>query len=352
MAAAVLALLAGCGARHAIPAPGAHRAQTPHAAPARPARRAPEHSMFGRAFRDPAVTVAGGGLYLSWALAPRGQPASLLALARVDPATGRIVAELSPGLFSVPLYAAGSLWVTDGASAGERLLRLDPRSLAVTGTLNVGEGYGHVAFAAGWIWVDGADRLLRVAPRSMRAEHAIPLPRADSSDVAASPDGRTLIVTAAREGVGLIQRRDPRTGALLASSSAMLGVAAPVIGDVTQAGTWVAEPTGMMGYVERFQTASLRPQAATFVEGNNSIRVSAWDGRLWVSAQAGGGARNYCADLATGRKLASLPASAWGQEGVLLAVGGRDFYYSYSTDAGVEFRVGAAPVPTACLPGR
>ncbi len=52
----------------------------------------------------------------------------------------------------------------------------------------------------------------------------------------------------------------PVTGTLLASHP-MLGVIAPLIGGVSAAGAWVSEPTGMLGYIERFSASSLTPQA-------------------------------------------------------------------------------------------
>jgi len=314
-------------------------------------------SVFGQVFLDPDLTVSGGGLYLTWELSrPTGSPPRM-ALARVNTADGRIAAsnEFSPGFVSVPLYAAGSLWVTDSSSLGELLLRLDPRTLMVTGELQVADRFpgsgadGHIAYAGGSIWVDGADRLLQVAPQTVTQERVIPLPRAASSDVAASSDGGTLIVTEADGGGrGTVQRRDPATGALLASH-AVLGVHAPRIGGVTGGVAWIAEPTGMMGYVERFQTAAMTPDTATMVQGTNGIRADIWDGVLWVSNQVGGATVNYCAAPGTGRRLAPLPLPDMNRD-TLQAAGGGDLYYSYGTADG--YRIGAARIPAACLADR
>lgn len=251
------------------------------------------------------------------------------------------------------MYAAGSLWVTDATAAGELLLRLDPRALMVTGELKIGGPYHpggmageHLAFAAGSIWADGGDQLIEVAPGSVSVTRTIPLPGALTSDVAASPDGGTLIVSEAGDGgAGTVQRRDPATGALLASHS-MTGVLAPVIGGVSGADAWIAEPTGMMGYVERFRTAAMTPDEATQVEGTNGIRVRIWNGVLWVTNPVGGPARNYCADPGTGRRLATLSLPDMNED-TLLAVGGKDLYYSQSSDGGS--RIAATPVLAACL---
>jgi hypothetical protein len=311
-------------------------------------------SIFGMAFNDPSLTFTGGSLYLTWQPPVQPYPPHVT-MSRVDPATGVIMASntFSPGILSAPLYAAGWLWMTDTpASVGELLLlRLDPRTLMVTGELNAGVHSlsstgmgGHVAFAGGSIWVDGGGQLVRVSPRTVTAELTIPQPGADSADLAASPDGGTLIVTEADSGDGVIQRRDPVTGALLASHP-MLGVVAPLIGGVSNAGAWVREPTGMLGYVERFATRSMTPQNQTRVEGSNGISADVWDGVLWVRNQAAGPAKNYCADPATGRRLATLPVPDLAQDYVL-TVHARTLYYS--APGGDGFVIRKVPVPAAC----
>lgn len=353
-AAALLVLGAGCAAQPAAPR-GKPTAPAQSVATVAVPTPAADGSVFGRVFLNPDLAVADGSLYLTWDLSSPTRLPARMALARASTSTGRILAEndFGPGDVSVPVYAAGSLWVTDSAAAGELLLRLDPRTLMVTGEVevaagNAGGGAGdHIAFAGNSIWVDGAGRLVQVAPQSVQAERIITLPGADSSAIAASPDGRTLLVSEADSGAGTIQRRDPRTGALLASSRTMLGVFAPLIGGVTGGAAWIAEPTGMMGYVERYRTAAMTPDGATLVEGTNGIRVGVWDGRLWVHGPDGGTHTNYCADPGTGHRLATL-IMPYSSQPVLLAVGEKDFYYSYATADGIRSRIAAAPLPAAC----
>jgi hypothetical protein len=315
--------------------------------------------IFGRAFTKPTLTAAGGGLYLSWDESSPQQVPPQVVLARADAVTGQILAEnqFIPGYVSIPLYAAGSLWVTDTASTTVLLIRLDPRTLMVTGELEVaGVGadsgaYAHAAFAAGSIWVDGAGRLTEVSLASMAVERTIRLDGAVSSDVGASPDGGTLIVSEADDGgAGTVQRRDPVTGVLLASHP-MAGVVAPTIGGVSGAGAWIAEPTGMMGYVERFRTSAMAPDQATQVDGTNAIMAQIWNGVLWVTNPVGGTSRNYCADPGTGRRLATIPFPDPFQDS-LLAVGGKDLFYAHWTKDGDGFRIFATAIPAACLAGR
>jgi hypothetical protein len=367
-AAAIVAggLLAGCagGPRGNPPAPAApaappasHAARTV-AATGRSGSPAPATAgdgIFGARFVSPSLTFAAGSLYLTWQSPAQPYPPRVT-LSRVEVATGRIVASntFSPGVVSDPIYAAGSLWVTDDpASVGDLLLlRLDPRTLMVTGEVSAGSlppdssvaPSGHIAFAGGSIWVDGAGQLVRVSPGTVSAELTIPQPGADSAEVAASPDGSTLIVSEADAGNGSIQRRDPVTGALLASRP-MLGVVAPMIGGVSAAGVWVREPTGLMGYIERFQTATMTPQPQTRVEGSNGIGADVWDGVLWVRNEVGGARLNYCANPATGRRLAALPLPDLAQDYLLTVQAGTIYY---SVPAGRGFAIRTVPAPAAC----
>lgn len=359
VAAAVAALLlVGCAAQHAAPGSGGPTGAAPGTSSMALSGTAIGPgigSVFGRAFLNPDLTVAAGSLYLTWELAPPTRRPTPMALARASTATGQILAEndFGPGVVSVPVYAAGSLWVTDSVPLGELLLRLDPITLMVTGELRVADGDagsgadGHIAFAGDSIWVDGADRLVQVAPQSVEAERTIPLPGANSSHVGASPDGRTLIVSEAHSGAGTIQRRDPRTGRLLASHP-VAGVSAPVIGGVAGAVAWIAEPS--RGYVERIQTAGMTPEAATLVEGTGAW-AGIWDGVLWVHSGDGGATVNYCADPSTGRRLAPLPLPDMNRD-TLQAAGAGDLYYSYGAAEGGGFRIAAAPIPAACMGGR
>ena len=185
-AAAVLALVA-VGAGCASPRPE-HPARTlasrvsPTASPAPASPGIPAGAIAGRVFTNPALTVTGGGLYLRWSLSPAAQDPPRMELARTDAVTGAIVATntFSPGWIGAPLAAAGSLWLTGSFSGHAMLLRLDPRTLMVTGELtiapvNSGAEQSHIAYAGGSIWVDGSDQLVRVSPATVAAELTIPL---------------------------------------------------------------------------------------------------------------------------------------------------------------------------------
>ncbi len=322
-------LLAGCGPGGG-PAP--HTTALSSAEPASTASTAAAPSragVFGRVLSNPAVTVTGGQLYVAWQVNPVSARVPRFELARADQAAGEVEAarRLSPGDPGAPLAADGWLWVTISTAGSERLLRMSPASLAVTGDIDIGGSSqagiaDDLASAGGWLWVTGGGRLLRVSPRTGQVTAVIPLPGAYSSAVGAGRD--VLIVSEASDsGIGSVQRRDPETGALIASRE-MLGVVAPRIGGVIGSGVWVAEPTGMLGYVERFSTATMTPDPATRVGGSNGIGVRVASGLAWITDRAS--ARRDCADPVTGRVLGRIPLPDPARDYVSAIAGGYVYY--------------------------
>ena len=205
-----------------------------------------------------------------------------------------------------------------------------------------------LAAAGGALWATSGPRLLRVSPRTGRVLTVVSLPGADTSGASASGDGKVLIVSEAREGVGAVQRRDPVTGTLIASHP-MLGVVAPRIGGVIGSGVWVAEPTGMMGYIERFGTAAMSPDPATQAEGINGITVRVADGLIWVSQQVNA-SRDYCANPVTGRVLGRLPLPDPDRDWVT-AVTGQYVYYVAPARSGAGFSLRRLGIPAGCRVG-
>ena len=150
---------------------------------------------------NPTVTQTSGGAYLSWDMPPASAGLPRMALARIDPRTGQIGATntFSRGILGAPLFAGGSLWVTDSAPLGELLLRLNPATLMVTGELSLSAARypdgSHLAYAGGWLWADGGGSLLRISASSVEVTATVALRGAYRSNVAASADGSALVVT-------------------------------------------------------------------------------------------------------------------------------------------------------------
>lgn len=306
--------------------------------PAPPPRPVVEVAFTGIPGIGLTLTDAGGGLYATWNEAPPGAGVPQEVLARLDPRTGDVSARntFSPGVLGTPLFADGALWVTASGALGEFLLRLDPATLMVTGELKAGGRAGGVAAAAaagGSLWLAGGDELLRVSPVTVAATAVIALRGAVSSSVAASPDGSVLVVSTLGRSGSSVQRRDPRTGALLAAHPA---AGAAVIDGFAGAGVWVSTAAR----AERYATATMTPEASV-TTGGDDIRVAG--GRLWVT---GGRARDYCADASSGRGLATLPGPG-PRSARLLAVAGRVLYYAEPAARGGT-GIAAVPAPAGC----
>jgi hypothetical protein len=347
-------LLAGCVSEGA--SAGTPRTTTaPAASTASAAAGFSGGSVFGRVLGNPAVTVTSGQLYVAWQVNRASAAVPRFELARADQATGAVEAAraLDPGYPGTPLAAGGSLWLTIATAASERLLRMNPADLTVTGELSIGDrsqagvtgGADDLAAAGGALWVASGDRLLRVSPRTGRVTAVVALPGAYSSGVGASGD--VLVVSEANaSGLGSVQRRDPETGALIASQS-VTGVAAPRIGGVAGSGVWVAEATGMLGYIERFRTATMAPERATEVGGSNGIGVRVADGLVWVT-EGVTPRHDYCADPVTGRVLGriSLPDP---DRDYVSAIAGRYVYVLSPAPGGAGFYLRRLGVAATCL---
>ena len=310
--------------------------------------------VFGRVLANPAVTVTGGQLYVAWQVNQPSAKVPRFELARADQATGAIEAtrRLVAGYPGTPLAAGGWLWLTISTAAGEQLLRMNPAPLTVAGEISMGAvSYqdlagrgGDLAVAGGALWAADGNRLLRVSLPAGRVTAAVPLPGAFTSVLSASAGGTVLAVGEADDGgLGSVQRRNPVTGALIASHP-MYGVTAPRVG-VIGSGTWVAEPTGMLGYIERFSTATMTPDPATEVGGSNGIDVRVAGGLAWVT-EGVNPRHDYCADPVTGRVLGRIPLPG---PASVLAITGRYVYYQVPAPDETGSYLRRLAVPAGCL---
>lgn len=303
----------------------------------------------------PQVASTSAGLYVAWQVPPLGD-GPISELARVNSTTGRIEATRRLGAaFDQAVAVGDSLYVgisTTSSKPGEALLRLNARNLVVTRRWShLGEG-GSLALAGGGLWVAGEDRLLHLSLPGGNVIASVALPGANRSDVASNAAGTILVVGEANDGLGALERRDPRTGSLLASYSPMIGVSAPGVTEVIGQSVWVSEATGMRGYVERFVAATLTADPSTMIGGSNAISASVAHGLLWVSQIYGGPTRNFCGNPSGGVGLAplNLPSNS-----PPLAIGPHDIYYATTANpAGAQLAhmdVNEEPIPAACRVG-
>ncbi len=246
---------------------------------------------------------------------------------RVNPMTGMILAKArlgGLGLGPSPnqlLIANGWLWVVAtgfeeaGPTAKVSLLRLQPDFLQVKGQTQLaggGIGYPSVAAAGGGIWVADIGTLYRVSPSTGAVITKIGLAKANQSQVSTDQAGEVLIVSEAQNGFGAIQSRNPVTGSLIISTKPEpIGVTAPNLSEVTEGGVWLSVATGMMGYIQHLDVATLRPTSITLPfttlgGASNGISAQIMGGALYVQQDAGGPSHNYCGNLTTGQMLAPL----------------------------------------------
>jgi DNA-binding beta-propeller fold protein YncE len=320
--------------------------------------------VFGRPLLWPQVAATATGLYVAWQVSRPGS-AVRSELARIDAASGRVEAARYLGAaFEQAVLAAGALWVatvTGSTPAAQVLLRLNPDTLEVTGRWRVGTGGWQrgvaqvLVVAGGGLWVTGGNRLLHLSLPGGTIMASIALPGAASSDLSANAAGTVLVVGEADSGGrGAVQRRDPVTGALLASFPVM-GVSAPVVAGPVGSAVWVSESSGNMGYVQRLDAATMTDEGSacreggitsTCVEGTNDVTALLADGLLWVTQIAGGPARNYCADPVTGRAIAPVELPQPARDGVLAITPDRIFYAAPGPRADQYLRQEA--IPSAC----
>jgi hypothetical protein len=323
--------------------------------------------VFGRPLLMPQVAATATGLYVAWQVS---RPGSMVRseLARVDAASGRVEAARNLGAaFEQAVLARGELWVaavTGSTPAAQVVLRLNPDTLEVTGRWQVGTGgwprsvAQALVVAGGGLWVAAGNRLLHLSLPGGTITASIALPGAASSDLSANAAGTVLVVGEADSGGrGAVQRRDPVTGALVASFP-VVGVSAPAVAGPVGSAVWVSESSGMMGYVQRLDAATMTDAGSacreggtpsTCVEGTNGVTARLAGGRLWITQIAGGPARNYCADPGTGREIAPIELPQAAQDDVLAITPDRIFYATPGRGAGQYVHQEA--IPSACRIG-
>ncbi len=165
----------------------------------------PEH-------KQPIAADRGGAWVLS--VEPSGH-GLLTRVQRNFPATHQL--QLSDSPVSIAL-GAGSIWVTTTSAGGGALLRIDPRTERITGTLNIDDPdatLNWIAVGEGAVWVTDAgtshSRLLRVDPRTMRVTAARPFGCSQGFCATEVGAGSVWIASNPSGGRARLLRIDPRT---------------------------------------------------------------------------------------------------------------------------------------------
>jgi neocarzinostatin family protein len=265
------------------------------------------------------------------------------AITRVSPVTGQPGPSAKVSGVIALAFGGGMLWVVRQAQAPHPpplpVLALDPATLAIRHSVALpgrpGWGGQDVADAGGLIWVAGARELIAIDPVTARLTATVPLGTTASTggftSIAAAPGGTVLWTTEGTPGGGPIsvQRRDPRTGAVLESAAGpAVGIGAARIA-AAPGHAWLAYATGMLGsYVRAGVPATGPPGPLTEAQPlrsprarevfSNGVAVYLAGTRLWILD----GTSISCADAATGRILSQVQGSTgWAGDLVPLAAG-------------------------------
>lgn len=194
-------------------------------------------------------------------------------LVRVDPRTLAVTA-------TVPLEAAPSRVVCADSSvwvmANESVLRVDPLALRVDSRIRCDDGLSNMAWAGGALWVTDEKRggVWRIDPRSGKSRR-IRLPDSRSSCALLARDSLLWVSDLA----GRVHAIDPATGA---PSGPPVGVGEGAVSLAWAAGAlWVASRG--TGTIQRVDPVARRVTASVAVPGPVPGAVVEHGGHLWVS---------------------------------------------------------------------
>lgn len=317
-----------------------------------------------RGLENAQAYAAGGRLWVAQQVSRPGSVV-LSSLMTVNPISGRVEGRRRlDSAFDQALLSHSVLWVTTTRGEISWMWQLDPRSLAVRSRRvlpgsGLGDGTGAtMALAGGWLWVGNARELDRVSLTGGQVSAAVSVRDAGGIDVAADAAGRVLIVSEGH-GRARVQRRDVRTGRLIAQSPIYEGVTKPAIGGVFGGGVWISAAGGMMGSIERLSLRTLRPTrfagaqphpgitAPPEIFGTSGIGARVLDGVIWVTQFAGGPKNNYCGDPVTGRSRSPLTL---GWQAQLLTVDPHSVYYIVNASHPIGQELARAAINPRCHP--
>jgi DNA-binding SARP family transcriptional activator/streptogramin lyase len=212
-------------------------------------------------------------------------------IVRIDPAFGFVKSrtlplgdstDISVGCPCGLAIGAGSVWVEDGVST---LLRVDPRTLAVTRRFDLGQGIDGVAVGAGSVWVTRGSpaTLLRIDPRTNSVTARIPIAGRVGVD---TPYPIGVTVGAGRVWVlngntGTATRVDPTLDAVTATTKRIS--LNPIRIAAGAGAVWVADAAA--DAVQRIDPATSRVVSAIPV-GGLPVALAADGDRVWVSVDA------------------------------------------------------------------
>jgi YVTN family beta-propeller protein len=219
-------------------------------------------------------------------------------------------------LLGAAAFVTGPLSVprrAHAAVAPDFLERIDPASNSLAGRLPVGAGPVAVTTGAGSVWVaDAGDRtLVRVNPNQRRIVGRTDLHRIPSQ--IAYGDAAVWVASAVGTD-GVVQRIDPATGSVAATTLVRMGIDsgealfAPPTPSALAAGAGRVWTNNLASNVSRMDAS--RPSVVTTAlpVGRSADGIAVGAGSLWITS--GSGDRVLRLDSGTGRVVAEIPIAA------------------------------------------
>lgn len=145
---------------------------------------------------------------------------------RLDPETGQVVSTIPIGSRALFMAAGeGAVWVSSTQVSSVSLSRIDPETDRVTGSIELpGCCVGDLTAGEGAVWVQSSDQVLRIDPRSLRVTGDV---RVGSHLTTAGVGG--VWANTASMGPDEIKRIDPQTSRIVASMPGR-GFGQPAVG--------------------------------------------------------------------------------------------------------------------------
>lgn len=284
-------------------------------------------------------------------------------LARVDPMTGRVLADLrGEGTFGSAALIDGALWQTEtiGTDAGRLttvVTRNDPRTLErrsahrLAGVADGGDTHdGALADTGRWTWISDASGIDRFNSASGRYSLRIPIVNAeDGPQVVGSAGGLAVFLSHGPRGTAAggvrVQSRDPTTGAISGEagyphSEVYFGTEiAGIIGRRAWV-LWGNPVSGPLGILDLTTGNARRLNVGVALTSGSVATISG--NILWIAPAAAH--RVDCLDPDTGRRLGvlNLPRRA-----TFLAAGATYAYASVPVGHHTS-QLNLAVIPSAC----
>jgi streptogramin lyase len=210
-------------------------------------------------------------------------------LVRIDPTTDRVIGSVAVGRLPAGLaWFAGAIWVAEGES--KSVVRVDPATMAVHGGVNLDVAPWSMATTSDAVWVTDryAEQLIRIDTGSMTAGSidvpgVIPMNSWDYGDGVVAVGDRLWV--ASGEGVALY---DPATASFRTSPAPLYPHLA-----VTQDAVWLVSKSSRI--LQRLDPETLEPLAQQAVDVSPvtsaaewEVSIAATDDAIWLQSYEDG----------------------------------------------------------------